>query len=115
MAGDWMEVVPPSTSLEFALARERRPVTRSLTPETVVASCFGPLKLVACGMPRSHGPEVAVSVAFGFTVQPGAGAKSSKKTVTGGGGGVPSTASPVTTRAKGCGPFGTLKERAVTV
>ena len=54
--------------------------------------------------------------ALGLTVHPLAVSKSSKKTVTGGGGGVPpATTLPVTTSAKGCGPFGTLKERTVTV
>src|SRR3954462_1712820 len=116
MAGDWMEVVPPSTSASPAAAPASRPVTRSLVPETVVASCLAPPEFVACGTPRSHWPVVAVSVPAGLVVQPLLVSKSSKKTVTGGGGGVPpSTALPVTTRAKGWGPFGTLKERTVTV
>src|SRR6185295_5858125 len=116
MAGDWIEVTPPSTSLTPAEAPARRPVTKSLTPETVVPSCFVPPDVVVSGSPRSHWPVVALSVPLGLVVQPVEVSKLSKKTVTGGGGGVPpSTALPVNTRAKGCGPLGTLNERTVTV
>ena len=55
------------------------PVTRSLTPLTVVPSCFAPLDVVAAGSPRSQRPSVAVSAVL--TVQPFAVSKSSEKIV----------------------------------
>src|SRR5262245_13909492 len=61
------------------------PVTRSLTPLTVVPSCLVPFEVVVSGFARAHCPVVAVSVPFGFVVQPVAVSKLSKKTVVGGG------------------------------
>jgi len=47
------------------------PVTRSLTPLTVLLSCVvTPLELVPAGLPRCHCPVVAVSVPAGLIVQP---------------------------------------------
>src|SRR5262244_3122487 len=80
-----MEVVPPSMSLAPTEAPASRPVTRSLTPLTVVPSCMVPPEVVVSGSPRSHCPVVAVSVPFGFVVQPWLVSKLSKKTVVGGG------------------------------
>ena len=49
----------------------RRPVTRSLLPLTVVPIWRAvPAEVVAAGSPRSHAPEVAVSVPLAFVVQP---------------------------------------------
>src|SRR5262245_54973866 len=70
MAGERMLVVPPSMSKLPAPVPASRPVTRSLTPETVVPSCLAPLEVVASGSPRSHAPVVAVSVPLGLVVQP---------------------------------------------
>src|SRR4051794_26670631 len=63
-----------------ALAPARRAVTRSFTPLVVVPSCFASLSFVASGSPRSQRPVVAVSVAFGFVVQPLLVSKSSLNT-----------------------------------
>src|SRR5262249_55112215 len=71
-------------SLAPAEAPASRPVTRRLTPLTVVPSCLGPLEKVASGTPRSHSPVVAVSVPFGLRVQPRLVSKLSKKIVVGG-------------------------------
>ena len=82
ICGDRIEVTPPSMSNSPALAPASRPVTRSLTPLTVVPSCLVPLELVAAGSPRSHCPVVAVSVPLGLVVQPAAASKLSEYTVT---------------------------------
>src|SRR5262245_18294572 len=87
MAGDCTYVRPPSTSLAPDDVPAAQPVTSAVTPHTVVPSCFGPLDDVACGVQRSHRPDVAVSVRAGFTVQPVAASKSSKNTTCSGGGG----------------------------
>ena len=116
MAGERMVVVPPSMSKSPAAAPARRPVTRSLTPLTVVPSCLAPPEVVAAGSPRSHRPVVAVSVPSGLTrpalarleVVEEDGDRRGRRLP-------PSAASPVTTRAKGCGPLGTLNGRTVTV
>src|SRR6185436_1519924 len=82
MAGDWMLVVPPSTSLAPALAPARRAVTRSKVPLTVVPSWRATLELVvASGSPRSHAPVVAVSVPLALVVQPVAVSNVSENTV----------------------------------
>ncbi len=81
--GDWIVVVPPSTSLAPADAPARRAVTRSLTPLTVVPSCLAPLEVVCAGSPRSQCPVVAVSMPFGLRSQPWSVSKLSKTTVTG--------------------------------
>jgi hypothetical protein len=47
-------------------------------PLTVVPSCFGPDESVAAGSARSQAPVVAVSVPFGFAVQPVAVSKVSE-------------------------------------
>ena len=78
MAGDWIEVVPLSTSFVPDDVPASRPVTRSLTPLTVVPCCFVPVEVVVSGLPRSHNPEVAVSVPLGFLVQPLLVSKSSE-------------------------------------
>src|SRR5262245_29784453 len=70
IAGDWIEVVPPSTSKSPAPAPAAPPVTRSNDPLTVVPSCLGPLELVSAGLARSHCPVVAVSVADGLVAHP---------------------------------------------
>src|SRR4029077_7637716 len=70
MAGDRIEVTPPSTSFTPELAPASRAVTRSFTPLTVVPNCLGPLESVASGSPRSHAPVVAVSVALGLVCHP---------------------------------------------
>src|SRR5687767_13438738 len=57
--GDRMLVLPPSMSKSPAPDPASRPVTRSLTPDTVVPSCLVPLEVVAAGSPRSHAPVVA--------------------------------------------------------
>src|SRR3954471_5079009 len=87
MAGDWIEVVPPSTSLLPAAAPAAAPVTRSLTPLGVVPFwVVMPPEVVAAGSPRSQRPVVAVSVPLGFRVQPRLVSKLSKNTVTAPGG-----------------------------
>src|SRR4029079_16047841 len=87
MAGDWMEVTPPSTSFPPAEAPASAAVTRSLTPLGVVPYWVViPPEVVASGLPRSQRPVVAVSVPLGFRVQPRLVSKLSKKTVTAPGG-----------------------------
>src|SRR5262245_29901811 len=81
-----MLVTPPSMSLAPTDAPARGPVTRSLTPLTVVPSCFGPLELVSSGLARAHCPVVAVSVPFGLVIHPWLDSKVSKKIVVAGGG-----------------------------
>src|SRR5262249_29569842 len=81
-----MDVTPPSTSLAPTEAPASRPGTRALTPLTVVPSCMVPPEVGVSGSPRSHCPVGAVSVPFGFVVQPWLVSKLSKKTVVGGGG-----------------------------
>ena len=66
-----MDVTPPSMSLAPAEAPARGPVTRSLTPLTVVPSCLVPLEVVVSGLARAHCPVVAVSVPFGWWSSPG--------------------------------------------
>ena len=78
IAGERMDVVPPSISNSPAEAPASRPVTRSLTPETVVPSCLVPLEVVVAGSPRSQAPVVAVSVPLGLAVQPVAVSKVSE-------------------------------------
>src|SRR5262245_7841974 len=79
-----MDVTPLSMSLAPTEAPASRPVTRSLTPLTVVPSCIErPLEEVGSGSPRSHCPVVAVSVPFGLVIQPWLVSKLSKKTVVG--------------------------------
>ena len=80
IAGERIDVTPPSMSFTPALAPASRAVTRSFTPLVVVPSCFVPLELVASGSPRSHAPVAAVSVPFGFVCQPRATSKSSWNT-----------------------------------
>src|SRR5688572_9053037 len=63
-----------------ALAPARGPVTSAFEPLVVASSCLGPLESVACGLPRSHAPVVAVSVAFGLVCQPRLVSKLSWKT-----------------------------------
>src|SRR5688572_8527222 len=70
MAGERTLDAPPSRSYVPAEVPASRPVTRSLTPLTVVPSCFAPLEVVAAGSPRSHAPVVAVSVPPALVVQP---------------------------------------------
>src|SRR5262245_9240301 len=84
MFGDKMDVTPPSMSLAPTEAPARGPVTRSLTPLTVVPSCLVPLEVVVSGFARAHCPVVAVSVPLALVVQPWSVSKLSKKTVTGG-------------------------------
>src|SRR6266540_591691 len=78
-----MDVTPLSMSLVPTEAPASRPVTRSLTPLTVVPSCMVPPEVVVSGSPRSHCPVVAVSVPFGLVVHPWLVSKLSKKTVVG--------------------------------
>src|SRR6476620_254982 len=82
ITGDWMEVVPPSTSFTPADAPARRAVTRSLTPLVVVPSWRAMPEEVASGSPRSHAPVIAVSVPLGLVVQPVAVSNVSWKTTT---------------------------------
>src|SRR6185503_8611648 len=56
------------------------PVTRSLTPLTVVPSCFAPFDVVASGLALAHCPVVAVSVPFALATHPKLVSKLSKKT-----------------------------------
>ena len=85
IGGDLMDVVPPSMSLVPAPdAPASAPVTRSLTPLTVVPSCLVPLEVVVSGLARAHCPVVAVSVPLALVTQPRLVSKSSKKTVVGG-------------------------------
>src|SRR5262245_2014789 len=80
-----MDVVPPSMSLVPAPAAPARgPVTKSLTPLTVVPSCLVPFDVVVSGLARAHCPVVAVSVPLALVVQPWLVSKSSKKIVVGG-------------------------------
>src|SRR5512133_1311451 len=81
MAGERIEVMPPSMSFAPAEEPASLPVTRSLLPLTVVPSCLAPLELTASGSPRSHWPVVAVSVLLGLIVQPAFVSKLSKKIV----------------------------------
>src|SRR5262245_24412291 len=80
-----MDVTPPSMSLVPAPAAPKSgPVTRSLTPLTVVPSCLVPLEVVVSGLARAHCPVVAVSVPLALVAQPWLVSKSSKKIVVGG-------------------------------
>ena len=82
IAGDWMEVVPPSMSLAPTAVPAVSPVTRQLAlPPAHSPSCrLVPPELVGCGLPRAQAPVLAVSVPLGLTVHPRAASKSSEKT-----------------------------------
>ncbi len=59
--GEVMIVAPLSTSLLPGSEPAAAPVTATRLPCGTVLSCSGmPLKLVACGTPRSNMPEVAL-------------------------------------------------------
>ena len=60
IAGDWIEVSPPSTSWVPASLPASGPVTRSNDPLVVVPSCLAPDELVSAGFARSQRPVVAV-------------------------------------------------------
>src|SRR6185295_390684 len=81
MAGDWIDVVPPSTSFAPAEAPAGRPVTRQFDPPAQAPSWVVTPDDVACGVPRAHCPVVAVSVPLGFVVQPSAVSNPSENTV----------------------------------
>ena len=61
IAGDWMDVNPPSTSLPPAVDVAVRPVIRQFTePPSQVPGCSEmPFWLVGCGSPRCQRPVVA--------------------------------------------------------
>src|ERR1044072_6196036 len=80
MGGDWIDVVPPPTSLSPA-APPLRPVTRQFEPPAQAPSWVAMPDEVACGRPRCQAPVVAVSVPLGLVVQPVAVSKPSEKTV----------------------------------
>src|SRR4029079_18180803 len=59
IAGDWIEVVPPSTSLAPTLAPGAPPVTRAKLPLVVVPTWIVPPLVVASGFARSQAPVTA--------------------------------------------------------
>src|SRR5688572_17997637 len=83
MAGDWIEVTPPSTSLAPTAEPADRPVTmQKVPPASHGSSCMAaPPELVPCGVPRCQRPVVAVSVPAGFKTHPRLAVKSSENRV----------------------------------
>src|SRR5262245_42249954 len=88
IAGDWMDVVPLSTSFAPAQGPAVSPVIRQFDVPSAQASTWRATRprWVGMGSPRSHRPRVTVSVPSGLTTQPRSLSKSSAKTMVGGAG-----------------------------
>src|SRR6187399_3481118 len=81
MAGDWIEVWPPSTSWEPTAEPAASPVTKQLAEASQLPGCtVVPSYALGCGSPRCHWPVVAW-LPPGVSVQPRADSKSSLNNV----------------------------------
>src|SRR5690606_12263287 len=78
-----MLLVPPSRSLAPGSDPAAAPVTRAPSPPAAASWRAVPDQEVGCGVPRSHAPDVAVSVPSGSVVQPCPDSKPSENTVAG--------------------------------